>query len=120
METFQLLSRGGAKFDKKRFGKDVQLFSTTASKSSSTSDTGTSKALRALQTGEIPAELDFFKYASGGTSSGAAVKGKAKASDNGAEGGGEVGKLMATSGKKMEHEESGTTVLCVFPFVLFN
>lgn len=26
MEAFQLLSRGGAKFDKKRFQKDVQLF----------------------------------------------------------------------------------------------
>lgn len=30
MEAFHLLSRGGAQFNKKRFGKDVQLFNVSS------------------------------------------------------------------------------------------
>ncbi|KAI0932728.1 hypothetical protein AcW1_000238 [Taiwanofungus camphoratus] len=60
MEAFQLLSRGGVKFDKNRFKSDVQLFA----KSKTTNDKG--KAV-AKSSDEIPPELDFFKYAHGGT-----------------------------------------------------
>lgn len=85
METFHLLSRGGTKFDKKRFSKDVKLFNASSvSADSASSSTKTSKALAALTTGELPAELDFFKYAAGGsaTQSAASKKGKAKAKDD--------------------------------------
>ncbi|KAK0233766.1 P-loop containing nucleoside triphosphate hydrolase protein [Armillaria fumosa] len=57
MEAFQLLSRGGAQFNKKRFQNDVQRFNSKAVSSSSTKE-GTSS---------LPTELDFFKYAQGGT-----------------------------------------------------
>ncbi|KAH9836593.1 P-loop containing nucleoside triphosphate hydrolase protein [Rhodofomes roseus] len=60
MEAFQLLSRGGAKFDKKRFKEDVQLFDKTKQ------DKG--KAVARPADGDLPAELDFFKYAQGGSS----------------------------------------------------
>ncbi|KAK7471008.1 RNA-dependent ATPase rok1 [Stygiomarasmius scandens] len=59
MEAFQLLSRGGIKFDKNRFKKDVNLFN------------GKSKAESKKERpadSELPAELDFFKYAQGGPS----------------------------------------------------
>ncbi|KZT06220.1 P-loop containing nucleoside triphosphate hydrolase protein [Laetiporus sulphureus 93-53] len=59
MEAFQLLSRGGARFDKKRFQNDVQIFNKEkASKSKG-------KAPVKAVDGEIPPELDFFKYAQG-------------------------------------------------------
>ncbi|KAI0735604.1 P-loop containing nucleoside triphosphate hydrolase protein [Earliella scabrosa] len=60
MEAFQLLSRGGAKFDKQRFKSDVQLFN---GKTGQQPRASTSK--RAPE-GELPPELDFFKYAQGG------------------------------------------------------
>ncbi|KAJ7837179.1 P-loop containing nucleoside triphosphate hydrolase protein [Mycena olivaceomarginata] len=60
MEAFQLLSRGGAKFDKNRFKKDVQLFSKEPSK---TVGVASGKTLD----GELPGELDYFKYAAGGS-----------------------------------------------------
>ncbi|KAJ7480144.1 P-loop containing nucleoside triphosphate hydrolase protein [Mycena galericulata] len=69
MEAFQLLSRGGAKFDKKRFKTDVQLFSKDIPKSVGAS----AKVLE----GELPKELDYFKYVAGGT-------GKRKADGDGA------------------------------------
>ncbi|OCH92695.1 P-loop containing nucleoside triphosphate hydrolase protein [Obba rivulosa] len=62
MEAFQLLSRGGARFDKGRFKNDVQLFN----KAKPSNDKG--KAVAKAPEGELPAELDFFKYAQGGTS----------------------------------------------------
>jgi len=106
MEAFQLLSRGGAKFDKRRFSKDVQLFNPTTSKTPSTSSTGAPKALRALQTGELPAELDLFKYAARGSLGGAPAKGKAKAMDDIVDGSGEADKdLVLVTGKKREHEQ---------------
>ncbi|KAJ7124819.1 P-loop containing nucleoside triphosphate hydrolase protein [Mycena crocata] len=60
MEAFQLLSRGGAKFDKKRFKTDVQLFSKEAPKS-------VSAASEKIRHGELPGELDYFRYALGGS-----------------------------------------------------
>ncbi|KAF7324351.1 DEAD-box ATP-dependent RNA helicase 57 [Mycena venus] len=70
MEAFQLLSRGGAKFDKKRFQKDVQLFSKEPPKTLGAAG-GT------VLSGELPGELDYFKYAAGGS-------GKRKADGDGA------------------------------------
>ncbi|EKM60713.1 uncharacterized protein PHACADRAFT_110354 [Phanerochaete carnosa HHB-10118-sp] len=61
MEAFHLLSRGGALFDKKRFKKDVQLFD-----KSKNQDKGKGIAKPATD-GELPRELDFFKYAQGGS-----------------------------------------------------
>ncbi|EMD41525.1 hypothetical protein CERSUDRAFT_146544 [Gelatoporia subvermispora B] len=61
MEAFQLLSRGGARFDKNRFKNDVQLFN----KTKPSNDKG--KAVAKASEGELPAELDFFKYAQGGS-----------------------------------------------------
>ncbi|KAK0481586.1 P-loop containing nucleoside triphosphate hydrolase protein [Armillaria novae-zelandiae] len=57
MEAFQLLSRGGAQFNKKRFQNDVQRFNSKTVSSSSTKEGNSS----------LPTELDFFKYAQGGT-----------------------------------------------------
>ncbi|KZT67658.1 P-loop containing nucleoside triphosphate hydrolase protein [Daedalea quercina L-15889] len=58
MEAFQLLARGGARFDKRRFGEDVQLFDKAKR------DKG--KGVERVAEGDLPAELDFFKYAQGG------------------------------------------------------
>ncbi|KIM84664.1 hypothetical protein PILCRDRAFT_818255 [Piloderma croceum F 1598] len=60
MEAFQLLSRGGA-FDKQRFKNDVYLFSPAKSKHVE------GKSSSKVDDGELPSELDFFKYAKGGT-----------------------------------------------------
>ncbi|KAH9964569.1 P-loop containing nucleoside triphosphate hydrolase protein [Russula dissimulans] len=59
MEAFHLLSRGGVNFDKQKFKNDVKLFS------SSHNDTK-GKERRELKDGELPPELDFFKYAAAG------------------------------------------------------
>lgn len=111
METFHLLSRGGAKFDKKRFSKDVQLFhgSASASGSKSSSSSGPSIALDALKTGELPPELDFFKYAAGGIAGAASKKGKEKArveEDDVVE---EDEDLSTTGKKKRKRNEAETT-----------
>ncbi|KAH9921396.1 P-loop containing nucleoside triphosphate hydrolase protein [Fomitopsis serialis] len=71
MEAFQLLSRGGARFDKKRFKGDVQLFDVE-------SEAGQGQGGRTSPRGDLPAELDFFKYAQGGS-----AKRPAKANDSG-------------------------------------
>ncbi|EIN13475.1 P-loop containing nucleoside triphosphate hydrolase protein [Punctularia strigosozonata HHB-11173 SS5] len=55
MEAFNLLSRGGAQFDKRRFQRDVKLFTSTKEK--------TASATPKSSDGQLPAELDFFKYA---------------------------------------------------------
>ncbi|KAF8213622.1 P-loop containing nucleoside triphosphate hydrolase protein [Mycena galopus ATCC 62051] len=70
MEAFQLLSRGGVNFDKKRFKKDVQLFSKEPPKT-------VSAAGGKFLDGELPRELDYFQYAAGGS-------GKRKAEGDGA------------------------------------
>ncbi|KII94424.1 hypothetical protein PLICRDRAFT_36695 [Plicaturopsis crispa FD-325 SS-3] len=62
MEAFQLLSRGGAKFDKQRFKTDVQLFN------KSKPSTKLGKSTMDGKDGVLPVELDFFKYAKGSSS----------------------------------------------------
>lgn len=59
MEAFHLLSRGGAAFDKQRFRSDVKLFSGSSHKGTKSNS---------AKDGELPAELDFFKYAVAGPS----------------------------------------------------
>ncbi|RDB28566.1 DEAD-box ATP-dependent RNA helicase 57 [Hypsizygus marmoreus] len=61
MEAFQLLSRGGANFDKNRFKNDVKLFSKPKAM------TPKGKLWSQPLEGELPLELDFFKYAQGGS-----------------------------------------------------
>ncbi|KAH8120508.1 P-loop containing nucleoside triphosphate hydrolase protein [Phellopilus nigrolimitatus] len=58
MDAFQLLSRGGVKFDKRRFKTEVQLFDTKDR--SRSADANTKRKHE-----ELPQELDFFKYAPG-------------------------------------------------------
>ncbi|KAN0138536.1 P-loop containing nucleoside triphosphate hydrolase protein [Lactarius tabidus] len=58
MEAFHLLSRG-ATFDKKRFKGDVKLLNGSSH---------TETKSRNVKDGELPAELDFFKYAAAGPS----------------------------------------------------
>ncbi|KZV76948.1 P-loop containing nucleoside triphosphate hydrolase protein [Peniophora sp. CONT] len=55
MEAFQLLSRGGAQFDKRRFQADVNLFNKTVA-----SKERQNRAQAAPDS--LPSELDFFKY----------------------------------------------------------
>ncbi|THH30185.1 hypothetical protein EUX98_g4009 [Antrodiella citrinella] len=59
MEAFHLLTRGGATFNKKRFENDVQLFNKSKKPTAGS---------RTSQDSELPAELDFFKYAQAGPS----------------------------------------------------
>ncbi|OSX67895.1 hypothetical protein POSPLADRAFT_1043079 [Postia placenta MAD-698-R-SB12] len=90
MEAFQLLSRGGIRFDKSRFRKDVQLFD----KTKASSHKGKSVAKAADE--EIPPELDFFKYAQGGSS-------KRKAS----EGEGDTPTMKKSKKQRTDDEDSG-------------
>ncbi|KAI9509849.1 P-loop containing nucleoside triphosphate hydrolase protein [Russula earlei] len=62
MEAFHLLSRGGVNFDKQKFQSDVRLF-----RPSSRNDAD-GKERKRLKDGDLPPELDFFKYAMAGTS----------------------------------------------------
>ncbi|PFH54729.1 hypothetical protein AMATHDRAFT_135053 [Amanita thiersii Skay4041] len=59
MEAFQLLSRGGARFNKIRFQSDVKLFNKNLVTRQGSFDV-------ANQGDDIPTELDFFRYAEGG------------------------------------------------------
>lgn len=77
MEAFQLLSRGGANFDKQRFKNDVKLFNvsqavvrdscclTLPDLQTNKSKDVQSRAVPSVNDGELPLELDFFKYAQG-------------------------------------------------------
>ncbi|OSD05778.1 P-loop containing nucleoside triphosphate hydrolase protein [Trametes coccinea BRFM310] len=60
MEAFHLLSRGGVKFDKKKFKNDVELFNGKKAK-----EPKASTSSHAADS-ELPPELNFFKYAEGG------------------------------------------------------
>jgi ATP-dependent RNA helicase DDX52/ROK1 len=69
MEAFKLLSRGGARFDKKRFQSDVKVFDVRTpvrcvyipcQPSPQKSQT---KETKPRTSEELPPELDFFKYA---------------------------------------------------------
>jgi ATP-dependent RNA helicase DDX52/ROK1 len=88
MEAFHLLSRGGVNFDKNKFKSDVKLFSVRfylhqlsgraqLQQGPSRQDVKGKEAKR-HKDGELPAELDFFKYA-------AAVAPKRKPSGSGGE-----------------------------------
>ncbi|KAG8980774.1 RNA-dependent ATPase rok1 [Tulasnella sp. 427] len=57
MEAFALLSRGGTRFNKERFGDQVKLFET--------SNKGLTFKENSKAADSLPPELDFFKYASG-------------------------------------------------------
>src|SRR6267154_1558020 len=85
MDAFQLLSRGGARFDKQRFKSDVQVFNVNdyasinsfnihvlLQKASSKDAKG--KGVQTSHDAQLPPELDFFKYAKSST-------GKRKAGD---------------------------------------
>ncbi|KAI6005063.1 P-loop containing nucleoside triphosphate hydrolase protein [Pisolithus orientalis] len=61
MDAFQLLSRGGVRFDKQRFQSDVRLFNKS-------NNTETKAAVSVSLDSQLPPELDFFKYATGGQS----------------------------------------------------
>ncbi|KAH7883921.1 P-loop containing nucleoside triphosphate hydrolase protein [Phlebopus sp. FC_14] len=61
MEAFQLLSRGGTRFDKHRFKSDVQRFNAHTRDEKE-------KNIVISQDSELPPELDFFKYAQAGPS----------------------------------------------------
>ena len=71
MEAFQLLSRGGARFDKKRFKNDVGLFNVSPTfhtlliPLSALVQKSSKKDIRQKSTAELPPDLDFFKYAQG-------------------------------------------------------
>lgn len=93
MEAFQLLSRGGIKFDKRRFRKDFKLFDVrclcacfcfaieaSSPKTSKSKDEESADAHGLTDGGELPADLDFFKYAQ------ASVKTKGKSPQKRAEG----------------------------------
>ncbi|KAI0307472.1 P-loop containing nucleoside triphosphate hydrolase protein [Multifurca ochricompacta] len=62
MEAFHLLSRGGVNFDKQRFESDVKLFNGSSHKHA------IGKEGKVYRDAELPAELDFFKYATSGAS----------------------------------------------------
>ncbi|KAF8744457.1 P-loop containing nucleoside triphosphate hydrolase protein, partial [Rhizoctonia solani] len=62
MEAFRLLSRGGAKFDKGRFRNDVKLFNAIQATNGESSK-GVRSTTQELAPGQLPPELDFFKYA---------------------------------------------------------
>ncbi|KDQ54901.1 hypothetical protein JAAARDRAFT_134603 [Jaapia argillacea MUCL 33604] len=91
MEAFQLLSRGGARFDKQRFKSDVQLFN--KGKISG----GPSQTAEKMAEGDLPPELDFFKYVKGGT-----VKRKAENGSKQEEGDGNLAKRRKLDGDKGE------------------
>ncbi|KZT57906.1 P-loop containing nucleoside triphosphate hydrolase protein [Calocera cornea HHB12733] len=98
MDAFALLSRGGAQFDKKRFSKEVSLFN------------GKRKAderavSKLVVTDELPAELDFFKYAEGGVHTG-----KTKKSINSAN-----GKENVMEGVQSQAEGSGSEDVHTMP-----
>ncbi|KAB5594133.1 hypothetical protein CTheo_2470 [Ceratobasidium theobromae] len=71
MEAFRLLSRGGTKFDKSRFQNDITLFNAEENRSRNNAKQNTEYI-----SGQLPPELDFFKYAKaapGGSTSGPAI-----------------------------------------------
>ena len=70
MEAFQLLSRGGARFDKQRFKSDVQLFNVRICINEPLQPhillqkaPAKEKGVMISSDAQLPPELDFFKYA---------------------------------------------------------
>ncbi|KAJ3546542.1 hypothetical protein NMY22_g2007 [Coprinellus aureogranulatus] len=68
MEAFQLLSRGGVRFEKTRFRPDVELFQhrNSQQKHGESSARKDHPRAQAANPQLLPAVLDFFKYAEGG------------------------------------------------------
>ncbi|KAI0733929.1 P-loop containing nucleoside triphosphate hydrolase protein [Fomitopsis betulina] len=97
MEAFQLLARGGATFDKKRFHHDVKLFDKTKQ------DKG--KAVARASEGELPAELDFFKYAQGGSAKRPAKEGAEREGHGGGETSGARKKRKLDEGDEAEQSD---------------
>lgn len=58
MDIFQSLSTGGAHFDRRRFGGDIELFQTRSQKASSSKDSLDRQSNGGPKT--LPRELDFF------------------------------------------------------------
>ncbi|KAH9891120.1 P-loop containing nucleoside triphosphate hydrolase protein [Cubamyces lactineus] len=77
MEAFHLLSRGGVKFDKRKFQGDVELFNGKKAKEPKASTSS------AAPEGELPPELNFFKYAEGGAPKRKATTGEADSDPKG-------------------------------------
>ncbi|KAJ3480162.1 hypothetical protein NLI96_g8549 [Meripilus lineatus] len=90
---YELLSRGGAKFDKKRFSKDVQLF-----KGRGLQDKG--KEVVRDNGRDLPTELDFFKYAPGETA-------KRKGNVSHLDADGRTSKKVKTDVTHEQNEEAG-------------
>lgn len=86
MDIFRALSGGGARFDKRRFKDDVQLFSPSASTSKTALDGEQPEEASNSGSTIVPRELDFFgSAAKSGTVSeraGGDAKGKGKATDD--------------------------------------
>jgi len=123
METFHLLSRGGVNFDKQRFKSDVKLFCVRLNPSQSIvlaqnqqgsphiDAKGTER--KRLKDGELPTELDFFKYATAGPS-------KRKPSEPGGEGHARTkrhrkGESADGSDANAEHEADGDSSMTTNP-----
>lgn len=110
MEAFQLLSRGGAKFDKKRFSKDVQLFKVSTYMSLVNNIRTPFSQGRGLQDKgkevvrdngrDLPTELDFFKYAPGETA-------KRKGNVSHLDADGRTSKKVKTDVTHEQNEEAG-------------
>lgn len=90
MDIFKTLSVGGAKFDKKRFQNDLNLFNEKASKkqknnSDSEEDGSDSEGSQRKSTSSIPKSLDFFSTNSSSKADGDKVDGKGKGKEKDSE-----------------------------------
>ena len=86
MEAFKLLSRGGVRFDKRRFNSDLEIFQVCVVlrkfiillrilRSTQPTNRATAKTEKGKEKGDqLPPELDFFKYAQGGATKRKAVE----------------------------------------------
>ncbi|EGO02772.1 hypothetical protein SERLA73DRAFT_176143 [Serpula lacrymans var. lacrymans S7.3] len=92
MDAFQLLCQGGVQFDRQKFKKDIELFKAPQK------DTG--KSVSVAGGSGLPAELDFFKYAKGGT-------GKRKTSDGSDEEKIDDGEGRKGEGKRRKVDDEG-------------
>lgn len=91
MDIFKTLSTGGAKFDKKRFKDDFNLFNSKQSKQSQSEDDSASDSEQQVASASsstnkqkmiIPSSLDFFSVGAGEQKlDGADPKGKGKAKE---------------------------------------
>lgn len=83
MDIFKTLSVGGAKFDKKRFQNDLNLFNEKASKkqknsNSDSEEDGSDSESSQKKSASIPKSLDFFSTNSSSKAQGDKVDGKGR------------------------------------------